>query len=304
MTRLNATIHNKTGLNQFGGFHPLVTFLFYVGSISLFILLFHPIFLVVAMGVILMIHFFYDRLSGIRQWFRFMIITGLSLFLLNPLFNTRGRYLLFVIGNHRITVESVVYGGINALSIIGILAIFVSYNEVMTPNKLLFLFSKLLPQFSILLMLTLRFIPLMRRRLQEISAVQKSKGVSISNGTFKNRVKAGMLYVQVLVTYSLEEAIQTADSIKARGYGNGKRSSYEHFTFKRQDVFAILYMVSLFSILLYGRMRGHGYLQIYPILGTWHLSSMDLSMLAFLILFLCFPILVEIGGMVRWRLSN
>ena len=31
------------------------------------------------------------------------------------------------------------------------------------------------------------------------------------------------LFIQALLVHSLEEAIQTADSMKARGYGKGKR---------------------------------------------------------------------------------
>lgn len=210
----------------------------------------------------------------------------------------RGRHLLFVIGNHRITLESLVYGGMNGLSVMGIIALFVSYNEVMTPNKLLFLFSKFMPQFAILLMLTLRFIPLMRRRLSEISIVQKSKGISLSDGKWKDKAKIGMQYIQVLVAYSLEEAIQIADSMKARGYGKQKRTSYEHFTIENSDILAITYLVLLLSVILFGRANGHGFLQIYPIMGTWHLGGFDMILLCFYLLFLCFPILIEIGGCV------
>ena len=289
---------------RFDRFHPLVTFLFYAGAVSLIILMLHPLFLLISFAVIFFINIFHDRLNGLQRWSFFIITTFLLMVMMNPLFNERGRHLLFEINQHRVTVEAVVYGGMNALSIIGIIALFVSYNVIMTPNKLLFLFSKILPQFAVLLMLTLRFIPLMRRRLEEIAVVQRSKGLSVRHGKWRERARIGMLYVQTLLTFSLEEAIQTADSMKARGYGHGPRSSYEYFKMSHADRVAMIYLLGLLSFILVERFSGYGVLTIYPLMESWHLSWMDTVVLICYTLFLSFPLLVEAGGMFRWRLSN
>ncbi|MBT2658208.1 energy-coupling factor transporter transmembrane protein EcfT [Bacillus sp. ISL-18] len=289
---------------RFDRFHPLVPFLFYAGAVSLVILMLHPLFLVISIAVVFLINILHDRLNGLRRWSFFILTTFVLMVMMNPLFNERGRHLIVEINQHRVTVEAVVYGGMNALSIIGILAIFVSYNVIMTPNKLLYLFAKILPQFAVLLMLTLRFIPLMRRRLEEIAVVQRSKGLSVTHGSWRERAKLGMLYVQTLLTFSLEEAIQTADSMKARGYGRGPRSSYEYFKMNQADGIAIIYLLGLLSFILVERVSGYGFLTIYPLMETWHLSLMDTAVLISYTLFLSFPLLVETGGMFRWRLSN
>ncbi|MEH7120885.1 energy-coupling factor transporter transmembrane component T [Neobacillus vireti] len=286
---------------RFDRFHPFVTFLFYAGAVSLMVLMLHPLFLLISIGIIVLINILHDHMNGLRRWSYFMIITFLLMLMMNPLFNERGRHLLFEINQHRVTEEAVVYGGMNALSIIGIIALFVSYNVIMTPNKLLFLFAKLLPQFAVLLMLTLRFIPLMRRRLEEIAVVQRSKGLSVSHGSWRSRAKTGLLYVQTLLTFSLEEAIQTADSMKARGYGEGTRSSYQYFKINREDVMALIYLVSLFGFIVWGWLFGFGVLTVYPIMESWHLTMMDLLVLICYFMFLSFPILVEAGGIFRWH---
>lgn len=291
-------------MKNFKRMHPLVSFTYYVGALSLMIILQQPIYLVAALLMIITINFVEDRLKGLSRWLLFMIITGILIVVLNPIFNERGRHTLFEIFQHRITLEATVYGIMNALVIIGVMALFVSYNEVMSPNKLLFLFSKLLPQFALLLMLTLRFIPLMKRRLAEISAIQTSKGLSMVHGRWMDKAKTGILYVQVLLVYSLEEAIQTADSMKARGYGHGKRTSYEYFIFKKRDLFALLYLLVVFLLVLIGRLKGYGYLTIYPVMESALISPSEFFFLFLYLLFLSFPLVAGVGGYVRWRLSN
>lgn len=289
---------------RFERFHPLLTFIYYAGALALFILMLHPLFLLVAFLLIIFTHIWEDRGRALRRWFFFMLTSGLVIFLLNPVFNERGRHVLFVIYQHRFTIEAFTYGMMSALSIMGIIALFVSYNEVMTPNKIQFLFSKFLPQFAVLLMLTLRFIPLMKRRAEEMVAIQASKGISALHGRLADRLKTGMLYIQVLLVFSLEEAIQTADSMKTRGYGQGKRSVYEHFSFKKKDWFAGVFLVGLFIGLAYGRYLGFGYLQVYPLLESWHLTLTDGFLLFLEFLYMGFPLIVNIGGSVRWHLSS
>ncbi|CAM3955149.1 energy-coupling factor transporter transmembrane component T [Mesobacillus zeae] len=291
-------------MRRFTDFHPIVTFLYYAGAVALFAALLHPVFLVAGLIIVLAIHFFYDRCRGLQRWFFLMLTTGLFIFILNPVFNERGRHVLFMLGDHRVTLEAAVYGGMSALSIIGVIAVFVSYNEVMTPNKLLFLFAKLLPRFAVLLMLTLRFIPLMRKRLEEIGDVQVSKGLSVHEGTLKERARNGMNYIQVLLTFSLEEAIQTAESMKARGYGEGVRSSYEHFVFKRPDFAAALYLLLLLAVLVYGRIQGFGWLAISPVMETFSFPQNEAVLLIIHCLFIGFPLIVETGEYIRWRILN
>lgn len=290
---------------RFSRFHPLVSFLYYAGLITLVFFMLHPIFLGLGLFMILIMNYLHDQLNGVRRWFILLLTSVFFLMILNPLFNERGRHVLFLVGQHRFTLEAVVMGGMNAVSIISVIAIFISYNVVVTPNKLLFLFSKILPQTAVLLMLTLRFIPLMRRRLDEISLVQKSKGISVHHGPWVKKVKTGLTHVQALLTYSLEEAIQTADSMKARGYGSGRnRTTYEFFKFTKTDALAIGYLGILFAVICTGRALGLGVLSVYPFMESWHLSTPEMLILSAYLFYLCFPIFVEAGEWWRWHISN
>ncbi|MBM6619913.1 energy-coupling factor transporter transmembrane component T [Bacillus suaedaesalsae] len=290
---------------SFDRFHPFVTFLYYVASITAFTLCMHPFFIIVGTAIILLLNFAHDRGHALRKWIAFIITTGVIIFIMNPLFNERGLHVMMVLFNHVITLEAIIYGFMAAFSLIGVTMIFVNYNEIMTPNKLLFLFSKSLPKFSILLMLTLRFIPLMRRRLEEITNIQRSKGISLSKGKWKDKVSNGLSIVQVLTTFSLEEAIQTADSMNARGYGtNQHRTSYNHFIFKKKDLFLAIIVLSLLLMIILGRVNGAGHLTVYPVMDPLLLSLHEEIILLLYSVLLGIPILLKAGGYLIWRISK
>jgi energy-coupling factor transport system permease protein len=289
--------------NRFSSFHPAILFFYFLGAIVLIMLFMHPIYLSVAVIILILFHFFYDRFKGLLAWIRFILLTGGFIFFLTPLFNERGRYLLFELFGHRVTLEAITYGSMSALSLMGVMVLFISYNEIITPNKILFLFSKFLPQFAVLLMLTLRFIPLMKKRLNEISAVQSAKGISIYDGTWRERLQKGMVYIQILLTFSLEEAIQTADSMKARSYGLHKRTTYEHFRMKVMDKIAFLYLFLILSICVFMRFNGVGFLSVYPVMESISLAPLERVNLFLYSLFLCFPLFVKIGE-IQWRTSK
>lgn len=106
------------------------------------------------------------------------------------------------------------------------------------------------------------------------------------------------------MTYSLEEAIQTADSMNAREYGKYKRSSYEHFRFKQTDGLALTYLVLLLTAGLIGRFQGYGNLVIFPVMGELTPDLMDWLFASFLFLFLSFPLQVKGGSYLKWRILN
>lgn len=52
-----------------------------------------------------------------------------------------------------------------------------------------------------------------------------------------------MKRLEVLLTWSLEEGLQTADSMKARGYGTGRRSSYSPYRWRPKDGAALFFLL-------------------------------------------------------------
>ncbi|MEG2680034.1 MAG: energy-coupling factor transporter transmembrane component T, partial [Oscillospiraceae bacterium] len=76
------------------------------------------------------------------------------------------------------------------------------------------------------LSMALRFVPKFREQAKVVSNAQRCVGRDVSNGALIQRARHGVRMLSILVTWALENAIETADSMKSRGYGLPGRTAY------------------------------------------------------------------------------
>jgi energy-coupling factor transport system permease protein len=282
-------------------FHPFVSFIYYVGAAALVMLYKHPVFLLVGAILLVLFNFQLDRGKTLKSWFVMLIFLSVFFLIINPFVNHRGTHILFYFQHNPIMLEAIIQGIISALSIFTIMVLFTSYNLILTANKFLFLFSRWLPQWALLAMLSMRFVPLLRRRLREIETVQKGKGLTVTEGNLKSRAKNGILLVQILLTWSLEEAIQTADSMAARGYGIKKRSKYTPYKMVFKDWLAIIYMAIIATIGIFGWWLGDGVLSVYPVLETMSIQGREWFYLFIFMFYIGSPLIIEGREVIIWH---
>src|SRR5699024_11929166 len=98
---------------------------------------------------------------------------------------------------------------------------------LMTSDKFIYLFGKAIPKLSLVISMALRFIPLFKTQIKKISQTQKTLGIYTSK-SMVDRVLSGIRTFNSLLTWSFENSITQADSMKSRGYGLKGRRSEEH----------------------------------------------------------------------------
>ncbi|WP_153733079.1 energy-coupling factor transporter transmembrane component T [Sporosarcina obsidiansis] len=283
--------------------HPFVMFFYYI-CVGFFAMYFnHPIFLLAGCLALIAVNFTHDGGQAMKQWAPWMIGMTLLIILINPFINSRGTHIFFYFRGKQVTLEATLYGVVTSMSLLMILLLFISLNIVLNGNKLLFIFSRILPKTAFLVMLSIRFVPLLKRRLTEIQDVQRLKGMTITQGTLRERAKSGMSILQILLSWSLEEAIETADSMKARGYGLGKRKPYIPYRMNKSDKRWLVYLVLLFTVCVVGGFLGYGKIIIYPALGTLHLYLLDWLVFVSSLAIALFPVFVEGREQLKWNYS-
>ncbi len=284
--------------------HPFVSFLYYVCAGVCMMMFTHPLFLSVSILILVGVNILQGTWGKLIRSMPAIACMGLIIIVMNPLFVRRGATVLFYFRHNPVTLEGVAYGMIMAMSLWGIFILFISFNDVIHGRKFLFLFSKVWPRLALLLMITVRFVPLLITRWKELYHTQKLRGHDMFNGSVKKRSKTGMLYMQKLLTWSLEEALQTAESMNARGFGERKRSHYQLFPFRYSDWGASIVLAGIAGVCVYFAQHGIGTLNVYPQLETLSFSPSDWLILILFICLMAFPILLEGGSQLRWHVLN
>ncbi|WP_410513642.1 energy-coupling factor transporter transmembrane component T [Paenibacillus sp. BR2-3] len=284
--------------NGFRSMHPSVVLLYYAGLLLFATLLFHPIFMLTELGAVIGLLILQGQGRILLRGLPFYLLVAGSVAMWNPLFSHRGSHILFYFLDQPITLEAVLYGLMMMLVLLTIMVIFTSYNVTLTTDKFMYLFGTVAPKSSLLVLMSIRFVPLFQRRLRQIALIQSTRGISVSSGTLRKRMADGMTLLKVLLTWSLEEALQTADSMKSRGYGVRKRSSYGIYNMDRRDIAALIVLggSGLFTLLY--SLRGYGMIQIYPRLKTPVYTWGDAVMYGSFCVFLLIPLWLE--GKEKW----
>ena len=161
-----------TRMRFFGNLHPAVSMAYFVLVLGLTLACMHPVTVVLSF---LGASWFSIRLRGWRAYGHTMRFVGpmfLLIALANPLFNHRGVTMLFTINHLWYTLEAVCYGLVSGCSLCAVIMWFTCYQAVMTSDKFLYLFGKPFPGTSLLITMTLRFIPQLQQNRREIRQSQ------------------------------------------------------------------------------------------------------------------------------------
>ena len=126
-------------------------------------------------------------------------------------------------------------------------------------TMLYYIESRIIPALSLVLSMALRFVPRFLRQLKVIRNGQKAMGRDVSEGTVLNRIKYGLQMVSILVTWALENAIETSDSMRSRGYGLHGRTAFSIYRLTRRDCFLGAVMGGLFAVFTVGCAGGAAY---------------------------------------------
>ncbi|MGN1444432.1 MAG: energy-coupling factor transporter transmembrane component T [Acutalibacteraceae bacterium] len=213
--------------------------------------------------------------------------------LINGLFSHYGVTVLFVMkSGNNFTLEAVLYGLFLAVKFLSVMLWLDCFNEIIDGDKFVYLFGRFSPRLALVISMTLRFIPMLRDGYAEVENAGRGIGLSGTEKNLLKKFKASAHKLSVLVTWVLENAIDTSYSMKARGYAVKRRSAYSKFVFTVYDGLSaaatgILFGLSCFAVF--------GLKALYnPIIEIERFGLLDvLSFAAFLLLCL-FPYALDL----------
>ena len=286
--------------NSFHAYHPIVNLVYFVAVIGFSMTQMHPLLLSSSLLCAFLCALTTCRKKSVLTALYLCIPMALMAAILNPLFNHEGKTLLAHLPwGAPVTLESVLYGLFSAFMICAVILWFVTFNAVMTSDKIIYLFGKILPSFSLLISMTLRFIPRFKQKINEISLAEKSlNGESVG---FLPRLKTATKILSVAVTWSLEGALDTADAMKCRAYGTKKRSTFSICKFRRSDAYTLLFIVACSVYTLAGIISGEAELSYFPTISIQSVTPYSASVLAVYTLLCLTPVILKLYEDLKWK---
>ena len=227
--------------------------------------LMHPVYLAISLTGALA----YAILLKGRKAVRFAVMGLLPMAalaaLVNPAFNHEGATILtYLPSGNPLTLESILYGIGAGLTLCTALVWFSCYTRIMTSDKFVYLFGRIVPALSLVLSMTLRFVPRFSAQARRVSKAQAAVGNDMHTGSLLHRIKCALMVFSILVTWSLENAVDTADSMRARGYGLPGRSAFSIFTLTKRDKRLLAALSLLGAIVAAGYAAGALSWRYYP----------------------------------------
>ena len=287
-------------MRTFESYNPVVITLYYMSAIFLLIFSQNPFLLLI--GFSGAIAFFIIR-SGQKNvkshlvYFFVFLVTAL----INPILSHNGNTVLFVINDSAITIEAIAYGIVSAGIIVTVLYLFQSFTDIMTQDKLLYVFGKISPKLSLILSIGLRYVPLLKNKTKKIYKNQKAIGLYKNNINVLDKIKCDLYVFSTLTTWAFENSITTADSMSARGYGNKKRTYYSLFKFGKADVFILILITLCFVVTMIAMVSGVLDFVFYPSIMFTDCTPFGMfTYIAYGVLSLI-PIFMEVEERIKWR---
>ncbi len=244
------------GQDTFSAYSPIINFIFYIGAIICGMFFIHPAFLACA---VLLSSAYYLTIRGRRsiKVILGMIPIWIILSVINPLFNTRGSIIIFTYFNDRpYTLEALCYGMALGAMFVSVILWFLSYNSVMTSDKFIYLFGKVIPSASLILTMVLRLVPNYQKKIHQISGARKCIGKGTASERKREKAENGLTIISALTSWAFEGGIITADSMRSRGYGSGKRTNFSIYKFEIRDRLLLIVMLLLLAAVFLCGIKG------------------------------------------------
>ena len=276
-------------MDRFSKYNPKAAFSFFLFEILLTIVIFNPILLAVSFVSAFAYKLKLDGRAAFLYLLKFILPMILLVMVFNFAFSHYGMTVLFVFREMNFTAESLFYGFTQGLLLGCVMMWFSCYSRVITAERFIAVFGRIIPNTALIFSMVLSFIPRLRKNAGEISDARQ-----LVNS--ESKLKKSINNFSALITMTLEESIETADSMKARGYNKG-RSIYLKYCFSLKDLFLLVFTFIAGTVLLV--FKGMGYLDFLfdPVIKMDRLSIWAVIIFAVLSLL---PVIIDFLEDMRW----
>ncbi len=285
-----------------GALHPVVSFSYFLAVFVCAMVFMHPVMHGIALFCSLLYLLFLKDAASVRSSLLFFLVLIITTAIFNTFSNHTGSTVVAHLPNGAlVTKESFCYGLSAGVMLAIVICWFSCFHEIMTGDKLMYLFGRLLPAMSLVFSMTLRFVPQYKKQLLAVLEAQNNLGQGTKNGNLFARIRHGVSILSIMTTWSFEHAMDTADSMKGRGYGLKGRTCFSPFRFSSLDTFVLLYLGVLVIWMITATCLGAYAYQFFPVIVGVQTNALTIGGYVGYGLLCATPLLLECLEVRIWK---
>ena len=219
--------------DAFSGFHPVVNFIFFLVALGLTMFIQQPVYLLISMISGCAYLLYLQGKKGFLRQVGYLVPILVMMAIMNPIFNHEGVTVLWYLPNDNpVTLEAICFGLASAVMMGASIVWFNCCNTVFTSDKIIYLFGRVIPALSLMISMTLRFVPRFKNFLQSVLRTQRAMHKPENT---KEKLGQALAAFSATVSWAMEQSIVSADSMKSRGYGLFGRTAFSIYIFEKRD---------------------------------------------------------------------
>ena len=280
----------------FDRYHPAVAFGYFACMLAFSMAAMQPVYLALSLAAALA---YSVVLRGMRATLRtalWQMPLILVMAVANPLFSAMGSTELFRIGLRAFYLESLVFGACMGAMLAGVLLWFSNASRVLSSDKVMALFGNAAPTIGLMLSMAMRLVPQFMRRGATVGDVQRACTSAGATG-LREGARSRLRMTSVLMGWGMEDSLETADAMRARGWGAcARRTAYQRRRFRVRDGAALGVLAALAvpnAVLAYVACTQFHFYPTLSTLAVWW-GYVPFAVLAFA------PLALVLGEPSRW----
>ena len=249
---------------KFDSYHPAINFIFFTSVIAFSFMFTQPVFLLTGY----VCAFIYSSYLG--RWKALILNILVFVFIIVYAFYYSG-YNHFGVTNlavnfigNAITLESVYYGFVRGIHIASGAMWFYCTVNIVSSDKVIYLLGRIWPRLSLFVSIFLRFSPQIVTRFSRVNKAQTSIGRGVGQGNIFTKIRNAIRVCSIVITWSLENFVESGMSMKSRGYTLKGRTAYSLYRFDNRDRGVVITMFFCLTIIAMGIMLDQTKMLINP----------------------------------------
>ena len=287
---------------RFDSYHPMINLIYFTAAIICTVWFCHPVFLAVSFGCA----FVYSvklggwknlvlnlclvvLAAGYTAWYSYYNHFGVT--------NLRPNF----IGN-QITLESVVYGFVRGMTAATVVIWFCCIFKLITADKIVYLFGRISPKLSLFLSILLLTVPRIKVRAKRIEISREGIGRGIAQGNPLERLLHLFGLISILITWTLEDFVESSNSMKSRGYSLKGRTAFSIYRFDNRDRCLVIAFFWCLTFVMMAVLLDQTKIYYDPVIIMNRITLLSFVFYAAYAVFLILPMILQIAG--EWRFEK